>query len=295
VIRFRYDMSGRWWKGNVHVHSTASDGGKSFAELADMYAGAGYDFLYRTDHWAASDVAGDSQEYPLLWLDGIELDGQDERGQWFHVVCLGRVEGIEREMGLARAMDACGQQGALRILAHPHWCGGNLDDALRHGFDGVEVYNHVCRWLNGKSEGGVYWTAMLEANADTLAFAVDDAHVLPEHPGWNGGWIVVNAPERTAGAIDAAIRAGNFYSSCGPAFEGIRLAGKRVWIETSPVAFARLVGPAFLGKRVGSFGGQTLTEAAFELPDDWRWAYLEIEDTSGRRAWTNTLFTADAG
>ena len=53
---FRYDTSGAWFKGNAHIHSTASDGGKTFPELAQMYAGEGYDFLARTDHWVASDV-----------------------------------------------------------------------------------------------------------------------------------------------------------------------------------------------------------------------------------------------
>jgi len=58
VAAFRYDTSGQWYKGNVHVHSTASDGGKTLAEMAEMYASAGYDFLCRTDHWVASDAHG---------------------------------------------------------------------------------------------------------------------------------------------------------------------------------------------------------------------------------------------
>ncbi len=34
---FRYAGLTRWWKGNLHVHSTRSDGGKSSAELVGMY------------------------------------------------------------------------------------------------------------------------------------------------------------------------------------------------------------------------------------------------------------------
>ena len=45
------------------------------------------------------------------------------------------------------------------------------------------------------------------------------------------------------------------------------------------------------GQRVGSFDGRRLTSAAFDVPDDWRYAYLEVEDDMGRRAWTNHLFT----
>jgi hypothetical protein len=194
-------------------------------------------------------------------------------------------------MGLTAAMHAAREQGAMLLLAHPHWSGNTLRDAMRYGFDGVEVYNHVCRWLNGKGAGAVYWTAMLDRQADTLGFAVDDAHLRPEHPGWNGGWIVASAAERTPEAIEAAIRAGRFYSSCGPEFHSIEADDGHVSVATSPVAFARLVGPASLGKRIGSFDGELTTEASFDIPPDWAWAYLEIEDPHGRRAWTNTLRT----
>jgi len=289
---FRYDTSGRWFRGNCHVHSTHSDGGKTTGELAEMYAGAGYDFLFRTDHWVASDVAAEEDDAPLLWMDGIELDGSDETGAYFHVVGLGRFDGLSREMGLPAAMAAVREQGGLLVLAHPHWCGNTMDDALRHGFHGVEIYNHVCRWLNGKGDGLTHWDRMLEDTPNTLGLAVDDAHIRPEHPGWNGGWIVANAPELSRDAISAAVRAGNFYSSQGPEFLSIETDGAVVRVATSPVSFIRIVGPGSSGARVGSFEGKTFTEAVFDIPGEWDTARLEIEDADGRRAWTNTLFGA---
>jgi hypothetical protein len=132
---------------------------------------------------------------------------------------------------------------------------------------------------------------MLRRFPNTLGFAVDDAHIRPEHPGWNGGWIMVAAEACTREAILDAVRAGRFYSSCGPEFHAIEVAGQRVRFETSPVQFARLVGPASRGQRVGSFDGRVFEEMTFEIPEGWAYAYLEIEDTQGRRAWTNPLFT----
>jgi hypothetical protein len=290
----RYGNTGNWFKGNTHLHSTASDGGKTVAELERMYAGAGYDFLCLTDHWVASDLARDGRAAgaPVLWLDGIELHGRDHGGSQYHVVCLGTLEGISREMGFIAAMEAARSQGALLILAHPHWMGNSFEDALRWGFHGVETYNHVCHWLNGKGNGHAYWSAMLERFPNTLGFAVDDAHLRPEHPGWNGGWIMVAAEACTREAILDAIRAGRFYATCGPEFHTIEVEGQRVRIETSPVQFARLVGPASWGQRVGSFDGRVFEEVAFDIPEEWAYAYLEIEDARGRRAWTNPLFAA---
>ncbi|NLS78561.1 MAG: hypothetical protein GXY76_15010 [Chloroflexi bacterium] len=293
MSRFRYDTSHAWYKGNTHIHTTASDGGHTSAEVARMYAEQGYHFLFHADHWVASDVAAEADPYPLLWLDGIELHGDDRGGNPYHIVCLGRFQGLDREIGLVAALEAARAQDGLIILAHPDWIGNTLEDALRYGFAGVEVYNHVCRWLNGKSSGEVYWHAMLERNPATLGLAVDDAHIRPEHPGWNGGWIMVNAPACTPEAVVSAVRAGNFYSTLGPEFHDIRAEGRRVTIQTSPVQFARLVGPRHLGARIGDFGGTTFTTATFDVPESWSYAYLEIEDVYGKRAWTNALFVQD--
>ena len=294
TMTFRYDTSGRWYKGNTHIHTTASDGGKTRAEVAALYAGAGYSFLFATDHWCASDAASEPDPAPLLWLDGVELDGCDEAGRYFHIACLGKTGGITGELGFSRAVERAQAQGALVVLAHPFWTGNTPDDAVRFAFQGVEIYNHVCQWLNGKGDSRVFWSEMLRRNRNTLAFAADDAHLSPEHPGWDGGWIVVNAPALSTGTITEAIRRGNFYSSCGPEFHRIEYDGAQVGFATSPIRFVRLVGPGSEGKRLGSFGGEEISEAMFNVPSDWDYAYLEIEDACGRRAWTNTLFAPSA-
>ena len=290
---FRYNTTGHWFKGNTHIHSVASDGGMSIPDIAELYATAQFDFIFCTDHWVSSDVNTTCKNASLLLLDGIELDGHDNTGGYFHVVCLGKTRGITEEDGLESAMQKAREQGAILVLAHPHWCGNSLEDADRWGFDGVEVYNHVCHWLNGKGDGAVYWDAMLEKNPDTLGFSVDDAHLKPEHPGWNGGWILVNAPELSTEAILAAIKHGNFYSSCGPELKSMTYDKTSLHIECTPVRFIRLVGPAHNGWRVGSFDGQLLTHASVEIPADWDHAYIEIEDKEGKRAWSNTLFVTN--
>ena len=289
MLTFRYPENGRWYKGNTHVHSTASDGGKTFAELAQLYRAAGCDFLFRTDHWVTSAAADDPAAYPLLWLDGVELDGRDSSGAAFHAVALGTLKGIQREMGLEAAMQSARAQGALLILAHPQWTGNSFDDARRWQFDGVEVYNHVCRFLNGKGDGAAYWNAMLERSPRTLALAADDLHLNPGDPGPGGGWVMVSAAECTPEAILGALRAGQFYSSCGPVIETIACDGEFVRLTCSPVRYARLVGPAWHGMRCGSPDGGLIRAAEFRLPANWAYAYVELEDDQGRRAWTNPL------
>jgi len=127
-------------------------------------------------------------------------------------------------------------------------------------------------------------------NTDTLAFSADDAHFKFEHYGSNGGWIVVNAEECTQESIMDSIRSGNFYSSCGPEIHSISLNGNQLDVKTSPVQFARLVGQGPRGDRLGTDQSQPIESLSFEIPSDWKYIYLELEDVDGKKAWTNNLF-----
>ena len=44
-----------WYKGNLHTHTTRSDGRKSPEEVMALYRDHGYDFLALTDHWIPSE------------------------------------------------------------------------------------------------------------------------------------------------------------------------------------------------------------------------------------------------
>ncbi len=301
--RFRYQQSGRWYRGNTHLHSVASDGSKTFAELADLYSGAGYDFLFRTDHWVCSEVGNDVEASPLLWMDGIEIDGRDALGANYHVVCLGTLKGLDREIGFQAALDSARDQGSLLILAHPRWIGNSIEEALRHGFHGVEVYNNTCRQLNGKGSAGFHWDQMLKADPSALGLAADDVHFQPHCPEWKGGWIVVRAPRLDAISILRSIRDGNFYSSTGPSIHEISFNGQFVRVKTSPVKAIRLVGDGTNGDSTGRLGNEPgpngsyetdsnglIVEASFALSDDWPYSYFEIEDEQEKTAWTNALF-----
>jgi len=290
-LKFRYNTTGNWYKGNTHIHSNASDGGMSIEQITTLYKGEGYSFLFQTDHWIASNHGKqNTTDSSFLWLDGIELDGKDDSGAPYHVVCLGKVEPMDRNMGLARAMHEARKQGAILILAHPFWCGNSFEDAIRHNFDGVEVYNHVCHWLNAKGDGAAYWDAMLQHYAGTRVFASDDAHLCEAHAGWNGGWVVVNAGSLSTEAILHAIKTGNYYASTGPDFKSIEISSSVIKIHTTPVIRAWLVGPAWQGKRFAKKVDELFTDAEFEIPGNWPFAYIVIEDVRGKRAWTNTLF-----
>lgn len=288
--RFRYDCSGEWLKGNVHMHTTHSDGRLTPREAAEFYAERGYDFICITDHMVPFVVSESNDEFPLPVLDGIELHGQDDQGSFYHVVCIGNVDGIASDTDFMDALEKARSQGSLLIWAHPHWSDNTVAEGMRHGFQGIEVYNCSSHRAWGKGSGAFHWDAILRRQPDMLGFATDDSHFIEGVPLEAGGWIMVNAPELSPEAITASIRQGNFYSSNGPEFRTIYIErGNRVVAETSPVVHARLIGPRDKNKYKGALGREPVTDIHFRIPDEWPFARLEIEDADGKTAWSNPL------
>jgi hypothetical protein len=292
--RFRYDCSGEWYKGCVHVHTTLSDGGLTPDKVTAFYAQAGYDFISFTDHGVPFIGDDSNDKRPLMVLDGIELDGLDDQGSFYHILCLGGVNNITKDMKLMDALERARSQGSFIIWAHPYACGNSAEDGIRHVFDGVEIYNSSANMGYGRGISVYHWDATLLRQPNILGFATDDSHFIKGVPAEKGGWIMVNAPELSREALMVSIRKGNFYSSNGPDFKSIIIEkGNRIVAETSPVSHVRFIGPWGRQKYKGAADGEPITETHFRLPDDWAFARIEIEDENGKIAWSNPfLFEA---
>lgn len=298
-MKFRYDCGGRWFKGGVHIHTSVSDGAQTPEVTAEAYAGAGYDFIALTDHDAASHTP-DQDGWPLVVLDGVEIDGGDG-GAGYHALCLGSFPDLPAGDDYPAKLAHCRDRGGLIFLAHPHLMGHSRDDVQRHGYHGVEVYNTLAE-IFGRNDNVPHWDYLLAKDPNALCLAVDDTHALglegeayPEHAHWNWGWIVANAPECTPETILRAIRAGNYYSSSGPTIESIETSDDgRLLLRTSPIRRAWLIGALWQCRFEEAPLDELFTETEFPCPMDWPVLRIEIEDAQGRRAWTNPLFIRDA-
>jgi hypothetical protein len=189
-----------------------------------------------------------------------------------------------------RALRIAYYQGAILIWAHPHWTGNSIKEGLRHKFHGLEIYNHSSHCENGSGYALSHWDGVLDRNPDYLGFATDDCHFAPGEPYWKGGWIMVNAVDCTQDSILEGIRLGNFYATQGPEFKSITYLENSVTVETSPASYVRLIGPRRKGQWINAHQAESITRAEFELPQDWPYARLEIEDADGKRAWSNPLW-----
>ena len=64
---------GTYKKGNLHTHTTWSDGMHTPAETAEHYRSKGYDFLALTDHWVYG-IHPELNRDDFLLFPGTELD-----------------------------------------------------------------------------------------------------------------------------------------------------------------------------------------------------------------------------
>jgi len=291
---FRYDCSGKWFKGNVHVHTNKSRRSLTLADVTAFYAEAGYDFICITDK-IAPFTGNSGDKHPLLVLSGMEVEGEDDQGSFYHVVCIEGVEGITSDTKIVEVIKKVRAQGGVLIWAHPYTLHNTVEEGLRHDFHGVEVFNSINQVVFGKGMAAYHWDAALVHKPDMLGFATDDAHFISGVPAENGGWIMVNSPELSRDSLIESIHRGNFYSSTGPLFKSLALEdGNRIVAETSPIIYARLVGPRGINKYRVASEKEPMTETHFRMSENWPYARLEIEDASGRKAWSNPLFISKA-
>jgi hypothetical protein len=231
-----------WLKGNLHTHTSASDGDSPAGEVARWYDDHGYDFLAITDHNIRLELAALQSELisegrHLLLLAGEELTSWWEGPDQTHALHLGAIE-TARSLGgatggtlvevLQTMIDRVAADGGLACLNHPNfWDSITWQDmASLRRLTHYEVYNGHPLSFNQGTERlpsmDTVWDILLSMGRRLFGIAVDDAHHFrswgPDHSNPGRGWVAVDA-EPQPRSIMRALRRGQFYASTGPAIE----------------------------------------------------------------------------
>lgn len=285
-------LPGNWYKGNLHTHTTNSDGKISPEILPQKYADAGYHFLALTDHWKITTPTNKPGNGFLL-LKGIEYDvWKTELNETFHIVAIepDKLMPIEKSStSPQQAIDMLNQTGAVVFLAHPYWSSLTIKEVLElHDFLGVEVYNHGCNLEIAKGFSNIHWDDLLVRGKKLFGFAVDDAH--ERIVDYCGGWVMVKAQELTKDAICSALKQGLFYSSTGPEIYKLEIRDKKAYIECSPVSRINCMCNGWTGWTIWPKNGDTMTSAEFPIRDNVRYLRIECIDNSGKIAWSNPFY-----
>lgn len=301
-----FTLPGRFWRGNLHTHSTLSDGRLEPGEVIDAYKNAGYDFMMLSDHfvsqydWPIADTRG-LRSNNFTTIIGAEIHAPKTAvGELWHMVAAGLPLDFEpcgdNESGADLARRAAGA-GAFIGIAHPSWSQLTIEDG--HSIDvahAVEIYNHGCAIESDRGEGWYLLDQMLNDGKRLTAFATDDAHFRDHDNDAFGGWVHVKAESLDPEVLLEALRAGHYYSSQGPEIRGISIFGNELSVECSPVDTIVVVGGT---SRSAGETGRAITRASVDLSKlekGWLlenpspWIRVVIIDAHGKRAWSNPIW-----
>ncbi|MBN2335263.1 CehA/McbA family metallohydrolase [Candidatus Bathyarchaeota archaeon] len=294
-----FKAEGRWYKGNVHAHTTVSDGTRTPETLVKIYKEAGYDFLSITDHSVVADTRSLGGPGFLL-IPGEELCvGRSHAGTLYHIVGLGVAETMpfkdfNEGVDPQKVVDHINEVGGICILAHPYWSGlSHLDLARLTGFHGVEIYNTSCDYERNTGLSAAHVDGLIAAGRKPWIYATDDHHGAdrPNLPlDACGAWINVKAKQLTRESIMESIRGGLFYSSTGPEIKDISIDGDGlISVECSPVKTISFVSTPSLGMKFYA-EDEPLTEVTYPGRPGETYVRVEATDYEGRTAWSNPIY-----
>lgn len=281
---------GRFYKGNLHCHSTLSDGKLPLGTVVNIYREQEYDFLAVTEHRLIADTRWFDNE-GFVTIPGTELDQPVQPGgphRYINALGLPHHFPLDaRDESLPEIARRARDAGAFVAIACPAWCGTTTDDVLAVGAaHAVETYNETCELANAR---GSSWHLVDEAadrGVRLLGLAVDDAHF--HAMDGLAAWVEVKTERLTPSVIVDALKRGHYYHSTGPKILDLKVSDDAVSITTSPVRSIMLSGLLSSGAAEHGYG---LTTATFPL-NHFRPGYFRvtITDHTGKRAWSNPVW-----
>jgi len=287
-----YSRPGRWLKGNLHTHTTQSDGQLTPEQAAIRYRDQGYDFVAISDHWVhTSSLAVDG----MTTVPAAELDGQG-----YHMLALGlqSLPAKEQADDPQAMIDHVLSEQGMAFIAHPYWTGQTSHAiAQLHGLLGIEVFNSVCDVTKATGYARVHWDDLLAEGHRLLGLAVDDVHWRFGAQG--RGFIMVRSEDSSDQAILAAIREGAFYSSMGPTIADLWLTpgsedtAPKLHVRASPCRTISFFASGPRGQRSDADQGGTIETASIGVTPDQVYLRVECCDALGRTAWSNPIYVQD--
>ncbi len=127
-------------RGNLHMHTTCSDGQNSYEEMAQEGLRLNMSFIAITDHTFGGSPLCDAvieqcrDDQRLLCIPGMEVTGR------VHLPAIGIRGAIDKNLPVKRQIEEIHRQGGLAIAAHPFREENTYSEAelFESGLDAVE-------------------------------------------------------------------------------------------------------------------------------------------------------------
>ena len=331
--KYIFPEHAKFYKANLHAHTTLSDGCLSPEEVKEAYRAKGYSVLAFTDHEALIDHA-DLCDDTFIALNGYETAVKSKNGvpttpllavhhinfikkkphdtvQFCfypanftpgrckdHIPFLtytGDICEYEYTPAFVRHLiDEAHKNGCLVHYNHPNWSLQTAESlALLDGFDGLEVFNTGCKSYG--DFGDSMYNELLRLGKRMYVVAGDDNHNGKKslHDSF-GAWTMIASERFTYEGMTEALEAGHSYVSSGPEIRALYVDEGKLIVRTSPAAEIILRSEGREIVRVRSDDGY-VDGAAFTLEPERMGSFFRVDvvDKNGNHAYTRAYEMKD--
>ena len=322
--------TGNFYKANLHMHTTISDGHMTIEEVKEEYQKRGYSIIAYTDH-ELMVPHNDLSDENFLALTSTEISINQRRDcdfrytkcyhlniyskdrnrtefntfsekiMWLdhskkYLTDKQREVKYEREYSVECINDMikkANEEGSFVSLNHPVWSLQDYDDYIDlKGLWAVEWYNTGCA-RDGYIDDIKPIDDLLRKGENVYPIATDDAHNLGH---CFGGFVMVKADNLEYDTIYNALKNGDFYSSTKPEIKELYIEDGVINIKTSKVNSVFLTTEnRYIKKEVGV----DLEEARLDIneylnrQDNFNinpYIRITIVDNEGNKAYTRAYF-----
>ena len=286
-----FDTDKPFFKGNLHCHTTNSDGKLTPEECKAFYREHGYDFLSITDHRKLGEET--HMEDGMLVLCGMEMD-YFLPGEVVHLVGVGLSEELNQHdvtRNMQTYIDLVNRYDGRVIIAHPAWSLNTVTTLSGlHGLTAAEIYNSASTypWNGDRADSSNVLDAAAAHGTFFNFVASDDSHWYNGEAGRS--FTMVQADELTKESLFKAIDEGRFYCSQGPEIRQITVEDERIHVECSEaervIFYSNLV---WANDRCVVKPGMTEAEYIARPENGETFVRIQVMDKEGRSAWSNPI------
>lgn len=306
-----------WYKGNLHCHTTNSDGKLTPVEVINQYKEKGYDFIAITDHERMTQI----EEPSIVHQDFILITGEEINNYNLPDYAIKHFNGINLSAEINPVPEGPdypdgmypediikeinSQEGSIAILNHPLWtynekgwgtsvleCKENIINFINEKNPDIkymEIYNYGCESIPTTPPGMWHddhqiWDALLSMGKKIYGIAADDAHSQEDI---GHAWIMVHGDSLDKDSLMKAIEGGDFYSSTGIIFTAIEISEDRIHIESENGETITFIGINNDESPINmSIAGR---EGDYEITGNEAYVRVAAVNSANEEAWTQPL------
>ena len=309
--------NGKFYKANLHCHSTISDGKMTPEQIKEYYKKHGYSIVAFSDHnvFVQHPELCDKE---FLAVPSIEVDfslnkeGVATRRITCHMNFYAKnindqVISYEREYDISyinEFVKKMSEKGWLCTLNHPEWSLQPTEDVLAlDKIHAIEVFNYHNEKTTNNGYSNGYYSQYIASSKKAFSVFADDTHCGVDQNGnliapseACGGFIFVSMSELSYEAFYNSLKEGRFYPSTGVEIKEFYLDEEKdeLVIKSSPVCVVVVKSGLTWNAERRFSNKDDITESRFSMKEIRKTGcgavWIELRTLDGKRANTQPFY-----